>query len=151
MEIVPEFNIEEIKEEIPEKKVVKVEKPKIVIKPKKIKKIKKKKVKKKPKTLKKEKIKPKKKIGGGSFIASGILSIMVPAIFYIVLGDFTAFMGSCGLPFSSVDIGNEMIVNCTELRLVFVLSFLFVFIGLILVVWGLAKKIIKMRESSKNV
>jgi len=128
----------EIKEEVPEKKVEVIEKPKKI------------KMKKKHKILKKEEIKTIKRIGGGSFIASGILGILVPAIFYIVLGDFNSFLENCALPFSTVDIGNEMIVNCTEIRLVYVISYLSVFFGLIFIAWGIAKKIIELKKSFKS-
>jgi len=125
-------------------KVETVPEKKEVVNPKKIKKRERKKRKHK---VKKEEIKPKRKIGGGSFIASGILSILVPAMFYVVLGDFSSFLEECSLPFSSVDIGNDMIVNCTEMRFVYILSFLCVFFGAIFIIYGLAKKIKGMKKS----
>ncbi len=128
-----------IKEEAPEKKVEVIEKPKKIKK------------RKKHEVSKKEEKKTKKRIGGGSFIASGILGILVPAIFYIVLGDFNSFLQNCALPFSTVDIGNSMIVNCTEIRLVYVISYLSVFFGSIFIVWGLAKKLIELKKSFKNI
>lgn len=129
----PEF-FEMIKPEIKEVKaeVAKVENPK--------------KKSREHKTIKKEE-KKSKKIGGGSFILSGIISILTPAMFYIVLGDFNSFLKECALPFSTVNIGNDMIVNCTEIRLVYIISFLGVFFGLILIVWGFAKKIIELKKS----
>jgi len=138
VEFKPEERLELIEkvETVPEKKEV--------VNPKKIKKRERKKRKHK---VKKEEIKPKRKIGGGSFIASGILSILVPAMFYVVLGDFSSFLEECSLPFSSVDIGNDMIVNCTEMRFVYILSFLCVFFGAIFIIYGLAKKIKGMKKS----
>ncbi len=87
----------------------------------------------------------KKRIGGGSFIASGIVVMLVPAIFYIVLGDFNSFLQNCALPFSTVDI-DGMILSCTELRFVYVLSYFCLLFGSILVIFGLAKKIIESKK-----
>jgi len=132
MEMKPVIKAKETKVKIPEKEV---EKPK---------KIKRRKY--KHRTSKIEEVKPKKRIGGGSFIASGILGILVPSIFYIVLGDFNSFLQECNLPFSTVNIGNDMMVNCTEIRLVFVISYICVFFGLIFVILGIAKKIIEFKK-----
>ena len=134
MEMKPEINVEKTKVKIPKKEV---EKPK---------KIKRRKY--KHRTPKKEEVKPKKRIGGGSFIASGVLSILVPAMFYVVLGDFSSFLQDCSLPFSDVNIGSDMIVNCTEMRLVYVISFLCVFFGAILIIYGLAKKIVEIKKTT---
>ncbi|NIO45166.1 MAG: hypothetical protein GTN36_06490, partial [Candidatus Aenigmarchaeota archaeon] len=84
------------------KKAKKIRKHKIKekeMKPEKIRKPEmKKEIKHKRKTkIQKEEVKPKKRIGGGSFIASGVLSILVPAMFYVVLGDFGAFLQDCSL------------------------------------------------------
>jgi len=89
-----------------------------------------------------------KKIGGGSFIASGVFTTLTPAIFYVVLGDFFLLLKDCSLPYSTVDIGKATIVNCSEIRLVAVLSYISVFIGIILVIWGLARKVIDYKEKS---
>jgi len=89
-----------------------------------------------------------KKIGGGSFIASGVFTTLTPAIFYVVLGDFFLLLKDCSLPYSTIDIGKATIVNCSEIRLVAVLSYISVFIGIILVIWGLARKIVDYKEKS---
>jgi len=92
--------------------------------------------------------KPKKEkgIGGGSFIAAGIVVMIIPAIFYVLLGDFVSLMQNCTMPFSTVDIGDGTVINCMELRFVYVLSYFCLFFGLILIVWGLAKKIIEAKK-----
>ncbi|NIM46937.1 MAG: hypothetical protein GTN40_02140 [Candidatus Aenigmarchaeota archaeon] len=155
MEMKPEINVEETKVKVPKRNIAKVEKPKKIKKRKykhrmsKEEEIKPKKRKYKHRMSKEEEIKPKKSIGGGSFIASGILGILVPSIFYIVLGDFNSFLQECNLPFSTVNIGNDMIVNCTEIRLVFVISYICVFFGLIFIILGVAKKIIEMKRIVK--
>jgi len=87
----------------------------------------------------------KKRIGGGSFIASGILVMLVPAIFYIVFGDFNSFLENCALPFSTVDI-DGMILSCTEIRFVYVLSYFCLLFGSVLVILGLGKKIIESKK-----
>jgi len=90
----------------------------------------------------------KKKIGGGAFIASGVFTILTPAIFFIVLGDFFSLIKDCSLPYATVDIGEGLIVNCSEIRLIYIISFIAVFIGIILVIWGLAKKVIDYKKNS---
>ena len=97
---------------------------------------------------KREETKKKQGIGGGSFIAAGIVVMLVPAIFYIALGDFVSLLQKCNLPFSIVDLGNGMIFDCTELRFVYVLSYFCLFFGLILIIWGLAKKIIEQKKAT---
>ncbi|NIM46936.1 MAG: hypothetical protein GTN40_02135 [Candidatus Aenigmarchaeota archaeon] len=94
---------------------------------------------------KKEKPKEVKGIGGGSFITAGIVVMLVPAILYIIFGDFTSFLKHCVIPFSSVDIGG-FIVTCMELRFIYVLSYFCLFFGLILVIFGLGKKIIETKK-----
>ncbi len=84
-------------------------------------------------------------IGGGSFIAAGIVVMLIPAILYIILGDFTLFLQRCSVPISNVDIGG-IILSCTELRFVYVLSYFCLFFGLILIIWGLVKKIIERKK-----
>ena len=88
-------------------------------------------------------------IGGGSFIVSGIVVMLVPAIFFVLLGDFTYLIKSCALPFSTIDIGNGTLVNCMELRFVYSLSYFCVLCGLILVILGLSKKILEQLKSFK--
>jgi len=95
---------------------------------------------------KKEKAVKKRGIGGGSFIVAGIIVMLVPSIFYVVLGDFFSLLQNCALPFSTVDIGNGMIINCTELRFIYVLSYFCLLFGLILIILGLAKKIIESKK-----
>ena len=97
----------------------------------------------------KNKIEPKKKqgAGGGSFIAAGIIVMLVPSIFYIILGDFVSLMNNCNMPFATVDIGNNMIVRCTELRFSYVLSYFCLLFGLILVILGIAKKIMEQKKT----
>ena len=85
-------------------------------------------------------------IGGGSFIVAGIVVMLVPAIFYVILGDFTSLIQNCNLPFSTVEIGNSMIVSCTELRFVYVLSYFCLLFGAILIILGLGKKILDQRK-----
>ncbi len=92
-----------------------------------------------------KKSKKKEEIGGGSFIAAGIVVTFVPAIFYIIFGDFVSLLKNCSLPFSTVDI-DGMILNCIEIRFVYVLSYFCIFFGLLLVVWGLAKKIMEAKK-----
>jgi hypothetical protein len=87
----------------------------------------------------------KQSIGGTSFMAAGIVVMMVPAIFYIFLGDFNSFLQRCNLPFSTIDI-DGMIINCTEIRFVYVLSYFCLLFGLILVTLGLAKKIMEQKK-----
>jgi len=95
----------------------------------------------------KAKKKPEKEkgIGGGSFIAAGIIVMLVPAILYIIFGDFASFLQMCTRPFSSIDI-DGMIVSCTELRFVYVLSYFCLLFGAILVIFGLGKKIIETKK-----
>jgi len=95
----------------------------------------------------KKKGKPEKEkgIGGSSFIVAGIVVMLVPAILYIILGDFTLFLQKCAIPISTVDIGG-ILLSCTELRFVYVLSYFCLFFGLILVIWGLVKKIIESKK-----
>jgi len=97
----------------------------------------------------KNKIEPKKKqgAGGGSFIAAGIVVMLVPSIFYIILGDFVSLMSNCNMPFATVDIGSNMIVRCTELRFSYVLSYFCLLFGLILVILGIAKKIMEQKKT----
>ncbi len=98
----------------------------------------------------KNKIEPKKKqgAGGGSFIAAGIVVMLVPSIFYIVLGDFISLLSNCNLPFATVNIGNDMIIRCTELRFSFVLSYFCLLFGMILVILGIAKKVMEQKKST---
>jgi hypothetical protein len=97
----------------------------------------------------KNKVEPKKKQGAGgiSFIAAGIVVMLVPSIFYIILGDFVSLMNNCNMPFATVDIGNNMIVRCTELRFSYVLSYFCLLFGMILVILGIAKKIIEQKKT----
>jgi len=97
----------------------------------------------------KNKVEPKKKqsTGGISFIASGIVVMLVPSIFYVILGDFVSLMSNCNMPFATVDIGNNMIVRCTELRFSYVLSYFCLLFGMILVILGIAKKIMEQKKS----
>lgn len=98
----------------------------------------------------KEEPKKKQGVGGVSFIVAGIVVMLVPAIFYIMFGDFASLLKSCAVPFSTVDVGNGMIVNCVELRFVYVLSYFCILLGLILVVLGITKKIMEQKKSLKN-
>jgi hypothetical protein len=96
----------------------------------------------------KNKVEVTKKQGAGgiSFIAAGIVVMLVPSIFYIILGDFVSLMSSCNMPFATVDIGNNMIVGCTELRFSYVLSYFCLLFGMILVILGIAKKVIEQKS-----
>jgi hypothetical protein len=98
----------------------------------------------------KNKVEPNKKqsTGGTSFIASGIVVMLVPSIFYVILGDFVSLMSNCNMPFDTVDIGNNMIVRCTELRFSYVLSYFCLLFGMILVILGIAKKIMEQKKST---
>jgi hypothetical protein len=98
---------------------------------------------------KKQNFKQKQEIGGISFMAAGMIVILVPEIFFIVLGDFTQLISKCTMPFGSVDIGNNMVIDCTQLRFVYVLSFFCLLLGLILIILGLAKKIIEQKSLKK--
>ncbi len=92
--------------------------------------------------------KPKTKkhwIGGGSFIASGIVVILIPAILYIIFGDFTVYLQECSVSFSTIDIGG-MTTSCIELRFIYVLSYFCLLFGLILIILGIAKKIIESKK-----
>jgi hypothetical protein len=97
----------------------------------------------------KNKVEPKKKQSnsGISFIAAGIVVMLVPSIFYIILGDFVSLMNNCNMPFATVDIGNNMIVGCTELRFSYVLSYFCLLFGMILVILGIAKKVMEQKKS----
>ena len=97
----------------------------------------------------KNKVEPIKKqsASGLSFMAAGIVVMLVPSIFYIVLGDFISLMHSCGEPFATVDIGNNMIIRCTELRFTYVLSYFCLLFGMMLVILGIAKKIMEQKKS----
>jgi hypothetical protein len=98
----------------------------------------------------KNKVEPKEKqsIGGISFIVSGIVVMLVPSIFYVILGDFVSLMSNCNMPFATVDIGNNMIVGCTELRFSYVLSYFCLLFGMILVILGIAKKVMEQKKST---
>jgi hypothetical protein len=98
---------------------------------------------------KKQNLKKKQEVGGISFMAAGMIIILVPEIFFIVLGDFTQLISKCTMPFGSVDIGNNMVMDCTQLRFVYVLSFFCLLLGLILIILGLAKKIIEQKSLKK--
>lgn len=98
----------------------------------------------------KEKPKQKQGIGGVSFMAAGMIVIFVPEIFFVMLGDFTQLVSRCNMPFGSVDIGNNMIVDCMQLRFAYVLSYFCLLLGLVLVILGLAKKIIEQKSLKKS-
>ena len=97
------------------------------------------------KNVKKGETAKKQGIGGGSFIAAGIVVTLIPAIFYIIFGDFVVLLQNCGPLSSTIDI-DGIFINCIELRFVYVLSYFCIFFGLILIIWGLAKKIIEARK-----
>ena len=107
-------------------------------------------MKKKTVRKKKEVQKQRQTVGGVSFMAAGIVIILVPEIFFIVLGDFTSLVSKCTMPFGSVEIGNNMIVDCMELRFTYVLSYFCLLLGLILVILGLAKKILEEKSPKKS-
>ena len=95
-------------------------------------------------------VKHKQSIGGISFIFAGMVIILVPEIFFIFLGDFTQLINKCTMPFGTVDIGNNMVMSCAELRFVYVLSSFCLLLGLILVILGIAKKIIEEKSLKKS-
>ena len=98
----------------------------------------------------KQKITTKQEIGGVSFMVAGMVVILVPEIFFVILGDFISLVSKCNMPFGSVDIGNNMIIDCVQLRFAYVLSFFCVLLGLILIILGLAKKIIDQKSAKKS-
>jgi PGF-pre-PGF domain-containing protein len=91
----------------------------------------------------------KQGISGGSFLASGIVVTIVPAIIYIFLGNFVSLLQYCTLPFSAVNLGNNVITNCIELRFYYTLSYFCLLFGLILIMWGLIKKVVEEKYKLK--
>lgn len=102
-----------------------------------------------PKQHKVTKVTTKQGVGGISFIAAGMVVIFVPEIFFIILGDFVSLVSKCNMPFGNVDIGNNMIIDCLQLRFAYVLSFFCILLGLILIILGLAKKIMDQKSTKK--
>jgi len=98
----------------------------------------------------KEIVKQKQGVGGVSFMVAGMVIIFIPEIFFILLGDFTQLVSKCSMPFGSIDIGNNMIISCTEMRFVYVLSFFCLLLGLILIILGIAKKIMEQKSPKKS-
>lgn len=88
--------------------------------------------------------------GGISFLIGGIIVALVPALFFVILGDFIQLANKCSMPFDSVDIGNNTIVDCTQIRFVYVLSYFCLLLGSILIILGIAKKIIEQKSSKKS-
>jgi len=80
-------------------------------------------------------------IGGNSFIVAGIIMMLIPMIFFIILGDINLLLKNCTLTFSSVDLGNGTMITCLELRFIYALSYFCILLGSILIILGLIKKI----------
>jgi PGF-pre-PGF domain-containing protein len=98
-----------------------------------------------PKPAIKEEHKKRQIFTGTSFIVAGVVVTLVPAILYIVFGDIGSILKYCNLPFSTVDIGSNTMINCVELRFYFVLSCFCLLFGSILIIWGLIKKAIELK------
>ena len=96
--------------------------------------------------FKRGKAEKKRGISGESFIVAGTVVMVTPSIFYILLGDFVSLLKHCDLPLSSVNIGNNVMISCIELRFDYVMTYFCLLFGSILIILGLIKKI---REQKK--